>query len=252
MLARLGAEIVSIGVDPNGVNINEGFGATAPNELRMAVLANDADIGIAFDGDADRLLVVDESGRVVDGDQIIARLTMSLKDLGRLRGEACVSTILSNQGLEAFFSSEGIVLHRTPVGDRHVAEKMKALDINVGGEPSGHFILSDCSTTGDGLLAALHILQDLSGSHQRASQRLHLFEPMPQLSRNIPLPSLDLTSDEITEFLAQAHNDASSIGGRLLIRPSGTEPILRLMAEGKDPSILDDLLRRVIGRLQAA
>lgn len=252
MLQRLGADVFTIGADPSGTNINEGYGATAPQELQMAVLAHRADIGIAFDGDADRLLIVDENGRVIDGDQIIARLTLFLRSLGRLRGDACVSTILSNQGLEAFLSSQSLALHRTPVGDRHVAEKMRELDVNVGGEPSGHFILSDCSTTGDGLLAALHILQDLSGTAERASQRLRLFDPMPQISRNIPLPSIDLASDEMADFLAKAHSDAASFGGRLLIRPSGTEPILRLMAEGTDRSLLDDLLRRVIGHLQAA
>jgi phosphoglucosamine mutase len=233
-LWELGAEVVAIGVEPNGCNINDGVGSTDLKSIQARVVEERADIGIALDGDADRLIVVDEKGEAVDGDQIMALIGASWARQGRLRGGAVVATVMSNLGLERFLGGEGVALHRTAVGDRYVLEAMRAQDCNVGGEQSGHMILTDHATTGDGTVAALQVLAALVASKKRASEVLHLFDPVPQLLRNVRFGGgKPLDDAAVKRSIADA--EASLNGrGRLVIRPSGTEPVIRVMAEGDD------------------
>ncbi|MBN8845118.1 MAG: phosphoglucosamine mutase [Sphingomonadales bacterium] len=231
---ELGADVVAVGITPNGININDKCGSTAPGLLQETVVASGADIGIALDGDADRLIIVDEQGRVVDGDQIMALIGASWARQGRLKGGGVVATVMSNLGLERFLESEGLRLERTKVGDRYVLERMKAGGFNVGGEQSGHMILSDHATTGDGTLAALQVLAELVSSGKPASELLHQFDAVPQLLKNVrfaggkPLENANVQA-------AIAEGEAALTGrGRLVIRASGTEPVIRVMAEGDD------------------
>jgi phosphoglucosamine mutase len=229
---ELGAEVVALGVSPNGKNINSNCGSTHPGSLRETVVSSGADIGIALDGDADRLIVVDEKGQVVDGDQIMALIGSEWASQGRLAGGGVVATVMSNLGLERFLQGRGLTLERTAVGDRHVLEAMRKGGYNVGGEQSGHMILLDHATTGDGTVAALQVLAALVQSGKRASELLHLFDPVPQLLRNVRFAGgKPLEADSVKAAIADA--EASLAGrGRLVIRPSGTEPVIRVMAEG--------------------
>jgi len=231
---ELGAEVIAIGVTPNGKNINDKVGSTHLDLVKETVVASGADIGIALDGDADRLIVVDEQGRTVDGDQLMALIGSQWADQGRLAGGGVVATVMSNLGLERFLGGRGLKLVRTSVGDRHVLEAMRAGGYNVGGEQSGHMILLDHATTGDGTIAALQVLSALVKSGKRASELLHLFDPVPQLLRNVRFAGgKPLEHANVKAVIADA--EASLAGrGRLVIRPSGTEPVIRVMAEGDD------------------
>lgn len=243
VLWELEADVVPIGVQPNGRNINDGYGATATGKLERMVVEHKADIGIALDGDADRLILVDERGRRIDGDQIMALLATQMNTEGKLQGGALVTTVMSNLGLERFLRTRDIGLHRTPVGDRHVVEAMRAQGCNIGGEQSGHMILADFGTTGDGLLAALCVLSILKADGRKASDVLNLFTPLPQILRNVrtapgaqPMDSAQV-KDAIAAAEARLAND-----GRVLVRASGTEPLIRVMAEGDDAALVDSVV----------
>jgi len=244
-LWELGADVVAIGVTPDGTNINDGVGSTAPQALAETVVASGADIGIALDGDADRLIVVDETGTIVDGDQLMATIAASWARQGRLAGGGLVATVMSNLGLERHLAAQGLGLIRTKVGDRHVLEKMRSSGYNVGGEQSGHIILSDYATTGDGLVAALQILGEVKRSGAPAGEVLHRFEPLPQLLKNVRFGGGKPLDDEaVKAVIAQAEDEL--VGkGRLVIRPSGTEPVIRVMAEGDDLGQVERVVDRI-------
>ncbi len=231
-LWELGAEVTAIGVTPNGTNINDQCGSTAPLTCQETVVASGADLGLALDGDADRLIVVDETGAIVDGDQLMALIGTSWAREGRLRGDGVVATVMSNLGLERYLDSQGLSLERTKVGDRYVLERMLSGGFNVGGEQSGHIILSDFGTTGDGLGAALQILVALVRTGRKASELLRLFEPVPQLLRSVRFQAAAPLEDAGVRAVIAAAEARLAGRGRLVIRPSGTEPVVRVMAEG--------------------
>ena len=245
-LWELGAEVIAVGIHPNGWNINDGCGSTAPKLLQDAVVSSGAHIGIALDGDADRLIVVDERGTIVDGDQIMAALALSWARAGRLRGGGIVATVMSNLGLERRLASEGLTLERTGVGDRYVLERMRGGGFNVGGEQSGHMILSDYATTGDGTIAALQILAALVDSGLPASELLHQFDPVPQLLKNVRYArgKRPLDADAVQAAIADGERELGS-NGRLVIRPSGTEPVIRVMAEGDNADQVASVVNRI-------
>jgi len=247
-LWELGAELVTLGVDPNGTNINEACGSTSPQLLQETVIASGADIGIALDGDADRLILVDEMGAIIDGDQIMALIGSDWARRGALRGGAVVATVMSNLGLERMLEGQGISLLRTKVGDRYVLEAMRRGGHNVGGEQSGHMILSDYATTGDGTIAALQVLAALVESGKPASEVLRQFEPVPQLLKNVRFSGgKPLEAQSVQAVIADAEKELAG-SGRLVIRPSGTEPVIRVMAEGDD----GDQVKAVVERICAA
>jgi len=248
---ELGAEVVRLGTAPDGFNINEACGSTHPEAMRAAVLEKGAALGIALDGDADRLVMVDEKGDIVDGDQLLALVTRSWLAEGRLRGGAIAATLMSNLGLETYLKSLGLALHRTKVGDRYVVEKMRELDLNLGGEQSGHIIMSDFATTGDGLLAALQVLAVLVRSDRPMSQVRRCFEPLPQKLENVRIAGqVDLEADELARLL-EANRARLGEQGRLVVRPSGTEPMIRVMVEAEDERLLEDVLADVAGGISA-
>ena len=252
-LWELGAEVIPLGVTPNGLNINEGCGSTHPELLRETVVSNNADIGLALDGDADRLIVIDETGRLVDGDQLMALIALGLHSRGELRGEAVVATVMSNLGLERRLSQLGLGLTRTKVGDRYVLEEMRRSGCNVGGEQSGHIILTDHSTTGDGLVAGLQVLAALVEGQAPASALLRQFEPLPQLLKNVRFNggSEPLDADSVRKRIAAAEAELEG-KGRLVIRKSGTEPLIRVMAEGDDPALVQRIVDDICEAVQAA
>jgi phosphoglucosamine mutase len=244
-LWELGAEVVPIGVDPNGTNINAHCGSTAPQVLCETVVASGADIGLALDGDADRLIVVDETGSVIDGDQLMALIATSWARKGLLKGGGLVATVMSNLGLERRLAADGLALERTKVGDRYVLERMRSGGFNVGGEQSGHIILSDHATTGDGLMAGLQILAELVQSGRPASEVLHLFDPVPQLLKNVRFSGgKPLDDARVKAAIADAEAELNG-RGRLVIRPSGTEPLIRVMAEGDDEAQVKTVVERI-------
>ena len=249
-LWELGAEVTAIGVTPNGTNINDQCGSTAPLTCQETVVASGADLGLALDGDADRLIVIDEAGEIVDGDQLMALIGTHWAREGRLTGDGVVATVMSNLGLERYLDQQGLSLERTKVGDRYVLERMMAGGFNVGGEQSGHIILSDFGTTGDGLGAALQILAALVRTGRPASELLRLFEPVPQLLKSVRYEAAAPLEDA-TVKAAIAEGEARLDGsGRLVIRRSGTEPLIRVMAEGdredEVASVVADICEAVV------
>jgi phosphoglucosamine mutase len=249
-LWELGAEVTAIGVSPDGFNVNADCGSTHPRALQMKVLEVGADIGIALDGDADRLIVVDEKGQIVDGDQLMALVAGRAADAGTLRGGALVATVMSNLGLERWLASRGLALHRAAVGDRYVLEMMRARGCNIGGEQSGHLILSDHSTTGDGLVAALQVLAALVATGRPASEVLHLFDPLPQVLKSVRFVGSPLETDAVKAAIAEGEARLAATG-RLLIRKSGTEPVIRVMAEGEDKRLVAQVVDSICAAVKA-
>jgi phosphoglucosamine mutase len=249
---ELGAKLITIGDAPNGTNINAGVGSTALDMVKAKVIESGADIGLALDGDADRLIVVDGRVQTVGGDQLMALIATELLAAGALRGGGIVATIMSNLGLERYLAGLGLVLERTKVGDRYVLERMREGGFNVGGEQSGHMILADHATTGDGLIAALQVLAALVRSGKRASELLHLFEPVPQLLRNVRYANgAPLDHPAVKSAIASAEAELAGTG-RLVIRPSGTESVIRVMAEGDDAAQVERVVARICDAVAAA
>jgi phosphoglucosamine mutase len=248
-LWELGADVISIGVDPDGFNINKDCGSTDLAALCRKVREMRADIGIALDGDADRVLIVDERGHVVDGDQLLAVIAESWKEDGRLRRPGLVATVMSNLGLERHLAGLGIELVRTPVGDRYVLEHMRTHGYNVGGEQSGHIILSDYTTTGDGLIAALQVLAVVKRGDKPVSELCHRFEPLPQVLKNVRYQKgKPLDDAQVRSVIASAERKLGR-GGRLIVRPSGTEPVIRVMGEGDDRGLVESVVDDVVEAL---
>ncbi|WP_447762293.1 phosphoglucosamine mutase [Sphingopyxis panaciterrae] len=249
---ELGADVVAVGITPNGTNINDKCGSTSPGLLQETVVASGADIGIALDGDADRLIIVDEKGAIVDGDQIMGLIGASWARQGRLKGGGVVATVMSNLGLERFLEGEGLRLERTKVGDRYVLERMKEGGFNVGGEQSGHMILSDHATTGDGTLAGLQVLAELVSAQRPASELLHQFDPVPQLLKNVRFAGgKPLENSNVQTVIADG--EAALAGrGRLVIRASGTEPVIRVMAEGDDATQVEQVVDMICDAVKEA
>ena len=251
-LWELGADVVTIGNEPNGTNINLNCGSTSPRALQKKVHEVRADIGIALDGDADRVIIVDETGAVIDGDQLMAVIAESWAAEDRLRGGGIVATVMSNLGLERFLTSKGLVLARTKVGDRYVVEHMRNNDFNLGGEQSGHIVMSDFGTTGDGLVAALQVLANVKRLGIPVSELCRRFEPVPQLLKNVRFQG-GKPLDDIIVQQAIADAEAELAGrGRLVIRPSGTEPLIRVMAEGDDEGQVERIVNDLIGVISSA
>jgi phosphoglucosamine mutase len=253
-LYELGAEVISIGVEPNGANINEECGSTHPQAMAKAVKQYRADIGIALDGDADRLVICDEKGQIVDGDQILAIIAAAWAQQGRLAGGGVVATVMSNLGLERFMEARGLTLERTKVGDRYVMGRMREGGFNVGGEQSGHIILSDLSTTGDGLMSALQVLAVMVESKQPMSALARQFEPVPQKMVNIriPLGGVEpMKSDAVLTAIKTAEGKLNG-SGRVLVRPSGTEPLIRVMAEGDDERLIARVVKDIADAVKLA
>ena len=251
-LWELGAKITTIGVTPNGRNINDMVGSTHPGELQERVVAEGADIGIALDGDADRLIVVDEKGQVIDGDQIMALIATEWNRSGLLRGNGIVATVMSNLGLERYLAGQELKLIRAKVGDRHVLEEMRRGGYNVGGEQSGHMILIDHATTGDGTIAALQVLAALVESGGVASELLNIFTPVPQLLRNVRFAGGKPLEDAgVQSVIAEAEKELKGTG-RLVIRPSGTEPVIRVMAEGDDAAQVERIVASICAAVAGA
>ena len=251
-LWELGADVEAIGIAPNGFNVNDGVGSTHPQLLQFEVVRHGADIGIALDGDADRLIVVDETGALVDGDQLMAVIAASWAERGMLTGGGLVATVMSNLGLERYLSGLGLSLERTAVGDRHVLERMRTGGFNVGGEQSGHIILADHATTGDGLVAALQILAVLVADGRPASQVLHRFDALPQLLKNVRFAGgAPLDDARVKAVIADAEARLNGTG-RLLIRKSGTEPLIRVMAEGEDQTLVETVVDEICAAVTAA
>lgn len=250
VLWELGAEVVAIGVKPDGFNINFDCGSTAPEKMCAEVIASGADIGIALDGDADRVIVCDEKGKLVDGDQLMALVSKSMKESGLLNNATLVATVMSNLGLEKYLSGIGIKMHRAPVGDRYVVEAMREMACNIGGEQSGHIVLGDYSTTGDGLIAALQVLAVLVGNGGKASSVCRLFEPFPQLLKNVRFKGQSpLENDKIKNSIIIAEKKLVG-NGRLLIRKSGTEPLIRVMAESSDINIVEEVVNDLVADIE--
>ncbi|MGJ0508492.1 MAG: phosphoglucosamine mutase [Methylocystis sp.] len=248
-LWELGAEVIAIGVEPDGFNINRDVGSTSPQTLRNKVRELRADVGIALDGDADRVILVDETGAVIDGDQVMAVVAGSWRDQGLLSKPGLVATIMSNLGLERHLNGMGLTLERTAVGDRYVIERMRQQGYNVGGEQSGHVILSDYSTTGDGLVTAMQVLAEVKRRNRRVSEVCHCFEPLPQVLKSVRAQKKMLEKDSVTVAIDSARERLGA-AGRLIVRPSGTEPVIRVMAEGDDRDLVESLVAQVCNALR--
>ena len=253
VLWELGAEVIPVGVSPNGRNINENCGSTHPQSAAETVVAHGADVAMCLDGDADRIILVDETGQVADGDQLMGLMAASWAAEDRLAGNALVATVMSNLGLERFLQTKGIALERTSVGDRYVVERMRQGGFNLGGEQSGHIVMTDHSTTGDGLMAGLQFLAELVRSGKKASELANTFTPVPQLLKNVRFQKGQTPLDASDVQMAIAAAEAKLEGnGRLLIRKSGTEPLIRVMAECEDAKLLQETVDMVVAAVQHA
>ena len=251
-LWELGADVVRLGVSPDGFNINNDCGSTNTDLMRETVVMQGADLGIALDGDADRVIIADEQGNSVDGDQIMALVSEAWRRSARLLGGGIVSTVMSNLGLEKYLNSIGLSLVRTQVGDRHVVEHMRQNGFNVGGEQSGHIVLNDYNTTGDGLIAALEVLAVLVQSGKKASEVCRLFDPYPQLLRNVRFGgAMPLDAKSVKEAVKDGEARLGDTG-RLLIRASGTEPLIRVMAEGEDENLIAEIVDNICVAVEQA
>ncbi len=253
VLWELGATVIPVGVAPNGVNINEDCGSTSPLSAAETIIAHGADVGICLDGDADRVMILDEAGHVADGDQIMALMAARWAQEGRLNGGALVATVMSNLGLERFLEGKGLALERTGVGDRYVVERMRAGGFNLGGEQSGHIVMTDYATTGDGLLAGLQFLVAMIQTGQKASGLTRSFETVPQLLKNVRYGAEAAPLEAAAVKAAITDAEAKLAGkGRLLIRKSGTEPLVRVMAECEDPDLLVAVVDGIVAEVEAA
>ena len=252
-LWELGADVIPVGVSPNGHNINRDCGSTSPQVAAEAVVSHGAHVGICLDGDADRVILLDEKGQVGDGDQFMALMAARWHQEGRLKGDALVATVMSNLGLERFLQGQGVRLERTGVGDRYVVERMRAGGFNLGGEQSGHIVMSDYATTGDGLMAGLQFLAEMVRSEKPASELMHNFEPVPQMLKNVRFAQGQTPLEDSSVQSAIAEVEADLEGqGRLLIRKSGTEPLIRVMAEAEDSATLEAAVGRVVTAVETA
>jgi len=253
---ELGAEIITFGVNPNGFNINDNCGSTHPEQMCYRVRDVGADLGIALDGDADRLVLSDENGELIDGDQLMAVIATYMQQTGELKGGGIAATVMSNMGLELFLHTQGIKLHRTQVGDRYVAEFMREHGLNLGGEQSGHIILSDYSTTGDGILAALQFLAMMAKTGKKASELDHAFKPLPQILKNYRFEQSGNTGQNADALIAKIQPEIAAAEktlagrGRILIRKSGTEPLVRVMVEGNDEAEIEQIADELITALE--
>ena len=252
-LWELGGTVIPVGNNPDGTNINEGCGSTHPQMAAETVVAHGADLGICLDGDADRVILVDENGKVGDGDQFMALMASRWGAEGRLKGNALVATVMSNLGLERYLNGQGLRLERTAVGDRYVVERMRSGGFNLGGEQSGHIVMTDHATTGDGLMAALQFMAEMIRSGKPASELLNSFEPVPQLLKNVRYSADQTPLDDASVKAAIAQSESDLIGnGRLLIRKSGTEPLVRVMAESEDEGILNQAVDSIVAAVENA
>jgi phosphoglucosamine mutase len=253
VLWELGAEVISIGVEPNGTNINAECGSTYPETAAKKVIETRADIGICLDGDADRLILIDETGKVADGDQIMGLIATRWAEAGKLAGDTLVTTVMSNLGLERHLAAKGIALERTAVGDRYVVERMLSGGFNLGGEQSGHLVMTDHTTTGDGLIAALQFLGFMVESGQKASQLAQVFQPIPQRLINLRYTAgtAPLDSDAVQDAIHKGEKALQGTG-RILIRKSGTEPLIRVMGEAENPAQLEQVLNTIVQAVKAA
>jgi phosphoglucosamine mutase len=252
VLWELGAEVVPIGVAPDGFNINRGCGSTEPSALQAAVVAHGADLGIALDGDADRLMLCDERGRIIDGDQLMAVIAEYWRSTGALRGGGVVATVMSNLGLERYLAGMGLALERAKVGDRYVVERMRAGGFNVGGEQSGHIILTDYVTTGDGLIAALQYLAVVAGGDAPVSTYGRRFDPLPQVLRNVRFEGCEpMAAPAVKRAIGEAERRLGG-HGRLVVRASGTEPLIRVMVEAEDEALMATIADEVSAAIAEA
>ena len=251
VLWELGAEVISIGVNPDGYNINKDCGSTHPQNAAKAVLEHNADVGICLDGDADRLILIDNKGNIADGDQLMGLIASQWSSKGKLANNTLVATVMSNMGLERYLNTLDIKLLRTNVGDRYVVEAMRKFGYNLGGEQSGHIVMTDYATTGDGLMAALQFLNALVESKCTSSELIKVFEPMPQLLRNVRLNNSESLDNLKVKESIKAGEDAFGDIGRILIRKSGTEPLLRVMGECEDPKLLKAVIGNIVETVDA-
>ncbi|MBU2962978.1 phosphoglucosamine mutase [Citreicella sp. C3M06] len=253
VLWELGAEVIPLGTAPNGRNINDNCGSTKPHAAAEAVVAHGADVGICLDGDADRIILIDETGSIADGDQLMALMASRWAAEDRLKDGVLVATVMSNLGLERYLGGKGLRLERTRVGDRYVVEAMRANGWNLGGEQSGHIVMTDYATTGDGLLAGLQFLAEMVQTGQPASALARRFDPVPQLLKNVRFTAGQKPLDAASVHSAIKHAEAQLVGkGRLLIRKSGTEPLIRVMAECEDDALLTQLVNTIVAEIEAA